>query len=97
VAYVAEKGGKWLVVVDGQEGAEYDGILEGGLLFSPDGQRVAYRAQKGEKWLVVVDGQAGAEYDVIGKGSLVFGPEGDLEYLAVRGVSLYRVKHVPVP
>ena len=40
VAYVARRGGKWLVVVDGVEGKEYDAI--GAPLFSPDGQRVAY-------------------------------------------------------
>ena len=37
VAYAARKGAKWLVVVDGQQGAEYDEIGVGTLVFSPDG------------------------------------------------------------
>jgi IS66 C-terminal element len=34
VAYGAQKGTKWIAVVDGQEGAEFDGL--GLLAFSPD-------------------------------------------------------------
>jgi roadblock/LC7 domain-containing protein len=61
VVYVAMKGDKQLVVVDGQPGPEYDGIRN--LVFSPDGKTVAYAAVKGDKWFVVVDGQPGPEYD----------------------------------
>ena len=70
LAYLAQHGDKWLVVVDGQEGKEYDGI--GALLFSPDGQRVAYGAQHGAKWLVVVEGQEGKKYDGISEGTPLF-------------------------
>ena len=71
----ARRGGKWLVVVDGVEGKEYDGIGKGTLVFSPDSKRVAYEAQRGGKWLVVVDGVEGKEYDGIVEGTLVFSPD----------------------
>lgn len=92
LAYVIPRGQKWSVVVDGQIGAEYDGIGRGSLLFSPDGTRVAYRAKKGKKWVVVVDGQAGAEYDDIAAGSLTFSPDGKhLAYVAFQGDGLLAV------
>ena len=46
VAYVAKRGGKLLVTVDGVEGKEYDGIWVGSLVFSPDSERVVYGAQQ---------------------------------------------------
>ena len=49
VAYLAQKGARWVVVVDGQEGLDYDGIEEGTLLFSPDSRRVACLAHMGAK------------------------------------------------
>ncbi len=75
VAYVARRGGKQLVVVDGVEGKEYDRIGQGTLVFSPDSKRVAYGARRGDKQLVVVDGVEGKEYDGIGQGTLVFSPD----------------------
>ena len=67
LAYVAAKGRKSWVVVDGQAGAEYEAIES--LKVSPDSKRVAYVVEKkgpdgrhrGE--LVVVDEQTGREYD----------------------------------
>ncbi len=59
LAYVTTRGQKQCVVVDGQAGAEYDGIAAGSMIFSADGKRMAYVAQKGAKQMVVVDGQAG--------------------------------------
>jgi len=47
LAYVAQKGAKDLVVVDGHPGPECDGVYA--LAFSPDGRRVAYAAGKGRK------------------------------------------------
>ena len=47
------------MIVDGQPGAEYDGIEIP--VFSPDGKRVAYAAQKGDKSLVVIDSLPGPE------------------------------------
>ena len=37
---------------------EYDTIMAGTPVFSPDGKRVAYAARKGAKWLVVIDGRS---------------------------------------
>jgi Tol biopolymer transport system component len=74
VAYVARRGGKQFVVVDGVEGKEYGGIGERTLLFSPDSRRVAYVARRGGKQFVVVDGVEGKEYD--SAGTAVFSPDG---------------------
>jgi len=49
LAFVAQRGGKAVVVAGGQEGAELDGV--GKLLAAPDG-RVVYSAQRGDQWLV---------------------------------------------
>ena len=72
--------------MDGVEGKEYDGIMEGNPVFSPDSKRVAYAANRGGKWLVVVDGMAGKEYDGILAGTPVFSPDGKrVAYAAERG------------
>ena len=87
VAYVAVRGGKVFVVVDGVEGKEYDGIVTGGgPRFSPDSQHVAYVAGRGEKRFVVVDGVEGKEYDGTGENTLIFSPDSQrVAYEAVRG------------
>ena len=64
------------VVVDGQEGPQYDSFGEGTLAFSPDSKRLAYAAGKGKRCFVVVDRQEGRTYDNIGTGSPVFSPDG---------------------
>ena len=85
VAYVAQRDGEWLAVVDGIAGEEYDYIGLGGF-FSPDSKRVAYAAQRGEKWLVVVDGVEGIEYDGISDVGIVFSPDSKrVVYAAQRG------------
>ncbi|MCX7778531.1 MAG: hypothetical protein N2381_10850, partial [Armatimonadetes bacterium] len=72
------------VVVDGVEGKEYDGIVKGTLIFSPDSKRFAYGARRGGKEFVVVDGDEGKEYD--GIGTLIFSPDSKrFAYVAVRG------------
>ncbi len=84
VAYVAARGGKWLVVVDGVEGKEHDGIVAGSPVFSADSKRVAYAARRVAKQLVVVDGVEGKEYD--GAANLVFSPDSKrVAYEAKRG------------
>jgi len=75
VAYVANRGDKWLAVVDGVRGKEFDEIGATGLVFSPDSKRVAYEAIRAENGLVVVDGVEGKEYDGIGADTLVFSPD----------------------
>jgi hypothetical protein len=86
VAYVAKRGEKNLVVVDGVEGKEYDGISGGALVFSPNSKRVAYRAKRGDKSFFVVDGVEGKEYDDVADFSLVFSPDSKrVAYVAKRG------------
>jgi hypothetical protein len=82
VAYPTEREDKQLVVVDGVEGKEYDGIGPGSLVFSPEGKRVAYAALRGDKWLVVVDGVEGKKYDRIG--GVLFCPDGRCVTYTVR-------------
>ncbi len=80
-----------LVVVDGEDGKEYDGILEGTPVFSPDSRRVAYGARRRDKHLVVVDGVEGKEHDGFLRGStIVFGNPRSLHTLAVRASELFR-------
>jgi Tol biopolymer transport system component len=76
LAYAAKKDKKWLVVVDSQAGAEYDGLLEepGNLSFSPDGQHLSYIVEQGDKSFLVVDGQISVEYGHIGD-SPIFSPD----------------------
>ena len=93
VAYMAGDGGKQLVVVDGQSGPKHEGV-PAGPIFSPDGTRVVYEAAKGAKRFVVVDGQPGPQYDVVIGSHPSFGAGGNVEYLAVKGGYLLRVKHV---
>ena len=77
IAWAERHGAKWVVVIDGQSGPEYDGI--GDIFFSPDGKHVAYGARRNKwfvsnKWFAVVDGQVGPEYD--GIGDIFFSPDG---------------------
>ncbi len=37
MAYAAKKGEKWVVIIDGQPGPEYDRIIAGGPTFHADG------------------------------------------------------------
>jgi Tol biopolymer transport system component len=92
LAYLAKRGDKWLVVVDGVERKEYDGIGKGSPLFSPDGMRVGYGAGRGGKQLVVVDGVEGKEYNGFLTGSrMVFDGPRSLHTLAVVGREFFRV------
>ena len=73
--YATRKGEKFLVVLDGEPGPEYDEILTCTPLFSPDGKRFAYGARKGAKWRMVVDGQPGPEYDGLAEAHRAFSPD----------------------
>ena len=73
VAYVAARGGKRFVVVDGVEAKEYDAIPA--LVFGPDSRRVAYVATRRGEQSVVVDGVEGPAYDGIAQGTIVFSPD----------------------
>jgi len=58
VAYVVERTGQQLVVIDGEEGLLYDTIV-GAPIFSADSRRVAYVARTNDEPRVVVDGKEG--------------------------------------
>jgi hypothetical protein len=91
VAYAAKRGDKWLAVVDGQEGPEYEGISVP--IFSPNSQRVAYAAKRDNKPLVVVDGQEGPEYDgIVKRGKILWDSADQLHYLANKGNAIYLVE-----
>ena len=81
VAYGASSKDKSFYVVDGTEGAGYEGL--GKIMFSPDGRRMAYFAQKkGEGNYVVVDGKELGPYVNAGP-QMSFSPDGNhLAYAA---------------
>jgi len=54
-------GGKWVVVKDGVDGKQYDGIL-GSPVFSSDSKHMAYLAVLDGKTVVVRDGEEGKKY-----------------------------------
>ena len=73
--YVAQEGGKVLVVIDGQERHAYDGLMRGSPVFSPDSKRIAYAAVSGKNVFAVVDTQSGKAYANIAPGTLSFSPD----------------------
>jgi Tol biopolymer transport system component len=86
MAYGARRGDWVLVVADGVDGKQYDGIAQNSLIFSADSKRVAYVAIRGDRQLVVVDGEEGREYDGIGENTITFGPDNKhIAYVAAYG------------
>jgi len=87
-----QRNGKWVVLLDGKAGKEYDGLYHpicgSDFVFSPDGKRFAHSAWRGEevthgKWVVVVDGVEGKEYDTAR--DVVFSPDSKhVAYQAIR-------------
>ena len=72
-AYVAHRGGKEVLVLDGRDDKEFAEI-PGPITFSADGKRLAFVAVKDGKPLVVVDGKESKSHDEI-LGGPVFGPD----------------------
>ena len=94
MAYAAKADNKWFVVVNGNEGKQYDG-LGSPLLFSPDSKRMAYAAKASNKTFIVVDGKEGNQYDAIVTpegGRIVFDSFDSFHYLAVKGNNIYLVE-----
>lgn len=73
VVYPAVRNRKWVMVIGGVEGNEYDNVGEGDPAFSPDGKRLAYPAKRGRKWLMVIDGSESDKFDRIS--GAVFSPD----------------------
>src|SRR6185503_1717288 len=95
VAYIAQSGAKWHVVVDRKAGRHYDGVRNGSLIFSSDGKRISYVARSRklfrEKRFVVVDGKEEKQYDDVGE-HLVFSPNGQrMAYSARLGKNTFVV------
>lgn len=69
LAYMAGRGDKQFIVVNGQEGKPYDSLRSRFFLaapvFSPDSKMVAYPARIGEMWSVIVNGTEGPLFDEI--------------------------------
>jgi len=64
LVYQARKaGGKQVVVIDGEVGPEYDGIMggRGEIVFSADSKHTAYAGQRGDDWFPVIDGVEGKQ------------------------------------
>ncbi|MCX5659808.1 MAG: hypothetical protein NTW19_08815 [Planctomycetota bacterium] len=91
IAYVARQGDKWVVVVDGRPGREFDEIYH--VVFSRDGSRFGYAARSGEHRITVIDGELGPEYDAFADLSHpvfwndpMFSPDGKhVAYRAMKG------------
>lgn|GEM_PF-6968769 len=55
--------GKWLAVIDGTEGKNYDEVSF--IIFSPDSSRTGYLASRGKKRFAVIDGIESKGYDAV--------------------------------
>ena len=70
LAYPAQRGHGWHVVINGEEGEPFGGIGE--IVFSPDSRHVAYLARRGGRWHVVRDGKVGAPFYGVFRRTLTF-------------------------
>jgi Tol biopolymer transport system component len=92
VAYVAGRSNKFLVVVDGKEGPEFDRIGVGAPSFSPDSRRVSYFADRGGKTFAIVDGIESKPFDFASFDAPIFSPDSRrVIYMARRDKQTYVV------
>ena len=89
VMFKAWRNSRELVVIDGVEGPEVDGLVHvpigPGAPFSPDSKRTAYSTLGRGKEFVIADGKAGPEYDHVKWDSLFFSSKSQLAYSAKTG------------
>lgn len=84
LAFVAQRKGREVAVIDGVEGPPCDKV--GRLVFSSDGARVAHRATVKGSTVVVVDGRASEPFDEVAIDSPRFVPRrGQVVYAARKG------------
>jgi WD40 repeat protein len=89
--YVADRGGKPVLVVDAREYGPYDDLLSPPE-FSPDGKRIAYACKKGDAWSVVVDQKQQKPFDEIQPSSILFSPDGrHCSYVGRRNTAMFMV------
>lgn len=73
---------KWIVVQNGIEGKEYDGLSNTGLVYSPDSRHLLYVGKLSDTARLVLDGIEIARHENIG--NLAFSPDGcQIAYVAV--------------
>ena len=85
VALTLKKRNKWVVVVDGREGAEYAWITSEPR-FTRDGRHLFYDASKDTRHVRVVDGVEGPDCDMFGMGLPTFSLDGKrVAYVVRRG------------
>jgi hypothetical protein len=89
---------KWVLALNGGIGPKYDAIVQGSIVFSPNGVPL-YLARDGKDWLASIYHRAGAKFDFIEKGSFLFGRYGNhFVFVAQRaGKSILVVDGVPGP
>src|SRR5262245_62029260 len=107
VAYVARRGDKFLVVVDGKEEPEYDRIRVGAPAFSADSRRLAYFAERGGKTLAVIDGIESQPFDSSSSVAPIFSPDsrrvvymagyGKQTHVVIDGVETVEPEYVDEP
>lgn len=93
-AYVATEKPGDVAVIDGKKGPPYDRITEPGVVLAPSGGGYAYIGIRKNRWIIVIDGNERAEYDAIAAGP-VYRSDGLIEFLATKGMDLYRVTAKP--
>ena len=65
-SYLAKEGENAFMVMNGQEGKKYDGVVKP--MFTPNNSKILYVAQQGDEQFVVVNGEEGTHYQgVAGK------------------------------
>jgi hypothetical protein len=74
--YLAVRGKKWIAVLNGHEGQEYDEMASGSIAFNSDGTRSAYVAAVGKQWQVILDGTPGPVMESIFEGRVRLSDDG---------------------
>ena len=82
--YMAKKGEKWSIFIDGKESRPYDGVATP--FFSPDSRHYAYVAQDKGAWFAVVDGVESKErfLGFLKDSDLVFDKENAVNVLGIQ-------------
>lgn len=79
-------------------GNQYDGIIEGSLIFSPDSKHLVYGVSNSDGQFVVMDGKDGKRYDSIifiyDGGGIIFDSPDLFHYLARKNGGIYLVEEI---
>jgi hypothetical protein len=90
VAYPAQNGSKWFMVVNKKEAKQYDNL--GTPFFSPDSKQIAYKALQCNKWFMVINGKEEKPYDDIISTTNTFVSPDSLHYVARYDNRIYSVE-----